>query len=101
MPRNRKRGDTLQYGGLTDARNGGAALFWNPGFRFTPDWGIDFRLGPYLRQRFSDETIEFTELTAFATRRLENALISSVGVGPTATYTWSNDDFGEDTTPGY
>jgi len=83
-----------------DSRNGGAAVYWNPGYRFNEDIGLDFRFSPYLRQRFADETIEFAELTAFLTWRLKNPLISSLGIGPTTTYTWSEQEVGEDTNLG-
>ncbi len=79
-----------------DSRNGGAAVYWNPGYRFSNAWGVDLRVGPYLRQRFDDETIEFSEATAFITRRFENPLLSSIGVGPTYTYTWGNSDFSKE-----
>jgi len=83
-----------------DSRNGGAAVYWNPGYRFNKDTGLDFRFGPYLRQRFADETVEFSELTALFTWRLKNPLISSIGIGPTTTYTWSEQEVGDDTNLG-
>lgn len=83
-----------------DSRNGGAAVYWNPGYRFNEDMGLDFRFSPYLRQRFADETVEFAELTALLTWRLRNPLISSLGIGPTTTYTWSEQEAGDDTNLG-
>ena len=83
-----------------DSRNGGAAIYWNPGYRFTEDFGLDFRVSPYLRQRFSDETVEFAELTTFVTWRPRNPLFSSFGIGPTVTYTYSDQEIGDDTNLG-
>ncbi|MGH8194879.1 MAG: hypothetical protein ACREQ8_10835, partial [Woeseiaceae bacterium] len=79
-----------------DPRNGGWGLYWNPGYRLKNDWGVDFRIGPYVRQGSGDETIELAEATAFVTRRLQNPLISSVGVGPTLTHTWGSDFSSDD-----
>lgn len=79
-----------------DPRNGGWGLYWNPGYRWKNDWGVDFRIGPYVRQGSGDETIELAEATAFVTRRLKNPLISSVGVGPTVTHTWGSDFSSDD-----
>ncbi|MEJ2604631.1 MAG: patatin-like phospholipase family protein, partial [Gammaproteobacteria bacterium] len=83
-----------------DARNGGAAFFWNPGWRISEHWAVDLRIGPYQSQDFGGETIEFAEATAFASRRTRDPLLSSFGIGPTWTYTWSEQDFGNDHTLG-
>jgi predicted acylesterase/phospholipase RssA len=79
-----------------DSRNGEAAVYWNPGWRFHKDMGIDFRFSPYVRQRLDETTIEFAELTALLTWRLKNPLISSLGIGPTTTYSWSQEEVGKD-----
>lgn len=83
-----------------DSRNGGAAIYWNPGYRFNEEFGLDFRVSPYLRQRFADETVEFAELTTFLTWRPRNPLLSSFGIGPTVTYTYSDQEAGDDTNLG-
>lgn len=79
-----------------DSRNGEAAFYWNPGWRFHEDMGVDFRFSPYVRQRTDETTIEFAELTALLTWRLENPLLSSLGIGPTTTYLWSREEVGKD-----
>jgi hypothetical protein len=75
-----------------DPRNGGWGLYWKPAYRMQNNWGVDFRLSPYVRQgSAAGETVELAEATAFVTLRLENPLVSSVGVGPTFTHTWGAD----------
>jgi hypothetical protein len=75
-----------------DPRNGGWGLYWRPAYRMSNNWGVDFRLSPYVRQGFgAGEMLELAEATAFLTLRLENPLISSLGVGPTYTHTWGTD----------
>ncbi len=75
-----------------DARNGGLALYLNPAWRRSSgNYEVDFRVAPWLRQRFDNETIEFSEVSALMTRRFSNPLFSSVGVGPTYTYTWTDE----------
>ncbi|MEM1437753.1 MAG: patatin-like phospholipase family protein [Pseudomonadota bacterium] len=75
-----------------DARNGGLALYLNPAWRRSSgNYEVDFRVAPWLRQRFANETIEFSEVSALMTRRFGNPLFSSVGVGPTYTYTWTDE----------
>lgn len=90
-----------------DTRNGGSALYWNPGFRFPVKsssilrLALDFRIGPYLRQHFDNRTIEFSEATLFITQRTDKLLISSFGVGPSYNLTWNNSDFEQDDNVGY
>lgn len=84
-----------------DARNGGMALYLNPAWRLeSGQFEIDFRVAPYLRQRFADETVEFSEASALFTWRKTNPLLSSIGIGPTYTYTWQDTDMGRENSLG-
>ena len=71
-------------------------MYWHPGYRLPNQWGIDFRFGPYLRQRFDDQTIEFSEIGAHLTYYFDKSLLSAIGLGPSATYTWGNFDFADE-----
>ncbi|MEO0615778.1 MAG: patatin-like phospholipase family protein [Pseudomonadota bacterium] len=95
VPQNTKRrwlASILPAEVAVDGRNGGLALYLNPAWRrASGNYEVDFRVAPWLRQRFDNETIEFSEVSALVTRRFANPLFSSVGVGPTYTYTWTNE----------
>ena len=71
-----------------DTRNGGGAVYWNPGMRWGNGYGIDMRIAPWLRQRFANETIEFSEVSAFVTLRPRGQFFTSIGIGPTYSFTW-------------
>ena len=100
VPRDAKRrwlASVLPAEAAVDARNGGLALYLNPAWRFSGgNYEIDFRIAPWLGQRFDNETVEFSEASALFTRRLANPLISSVGLGPTYTYTWQSEPGAKD-----
>ncbi len=73
-----------------DTRNGGLGVYWEAGWRSHSPWGAIIRGAPYLRQSSNIETVEFSEVSGFLTYSTNDAFLSSGGIGPTYTYTWSD-----------
>ncbi len=79
----------LPYELGVDLRNGGPMVAWQPSLTFGPSWALDSRVTPLFLNRYANNDILFAQYDLFLSYR-RNGLISSMGIGPTLTYTWSD-----------
>lgn len=79
----------LPYEIGADLRNGGLTISWLPGIRLSDDFSLDMKITPVHANGYAGDTILFSQLDLFFSYRLQG-VISSVGLGPTYTYTWKD-----------
>ena len=76
----------LPYEIGADLRNGGLIVSWLPGVELGERTTLDLKITPYQLNRYSGEDIWFSQLDLLLSYRREG-VITSIGAGPTWTYT--------------
>ena len=79
----------LPYEIGADFRNGGLVVSWLPGIDLSEKFSLDLKITPVHLNRYGGEAIWFSQFDLFYSYRRQG-LISSVGLGPTFSYTWED-----------
>lgn len=78
----------LPYEIAVDGRNGGLDISWEPSYRLgTRGWMLDLKLTPVEFNRYGGDEIWFSHADLFLSIH-KNGFFSSVGLGPTWSWTW-------------
>ncbi|MEM7708094.1 MAG: patatin-like phospholipase family protein [Pseudomonadota bacterium] len=78
----------LPYSVGTDLHDGMGSLSWEPRYYLNTRWSVGARLSPVLKSRNRDRTVRFTQGDLYLSRHFDSLGLSSIGIGPSYSYTW-------------